>query len=134
MLAAMATWDDVRRVALALPQTGERGGGDYVEWRVKDKLFAWMRPLRKTDLQALGANAPDGPILAVRTDGLSAKEALLADDPIVYFTTPHFDGWPAILVQLDHIDVDELEELITEGWAVQAPKRVSTEFFARRDG
>ncbi|GGR94350.1 hypothetical protein GCM10010169_43590 [Micromonospora fulviviridis] len=119
----MATWDDVRRIALALPETTERGSHDDLPaWRVRDKLFVWERPLRRADLDALGNAAPDGPILGARVPDLGAKEALLADDPEVYFTTPHFDGYPAVLVRLDRIGVEELTELVTEAWHARAPK------------
>ena len=124
----MATWDDVRRLALALPETDERRSRDLLQWRVKDKLFVWERPLRRSDLEALGDRAPDGPILGVRVEHLVAKEALLADDPGVFFTTPHFDGYPAVLVRLDRIGARELEELITEAWLARAPKRLVTAF------
>ena len=76
----MATWDDVRRIALGLPETSERVSRDLRQWRVKDKGFVWERPLRRTDLEALGDDAPDGPILGARVEHLGAKEALLADD------------------------------------------------------
>jgi hypothetical protein len=122
----MATWEDVRRLALALPETA--GRDDSLQWRVKDKLIAWERPLRKADLEALGDAAPDGPILGARVPDLGAKEALLADDPEVYFTTPHFDGYPAILVRLDRIADPELEELLVEAWLAQAPKRLVKQF------
>ena len=122
----MATWDDVRSIALGLPETSERAGRDGLRgWRVKDKGFVWERPLRKSDLAALGAAAPDGPILGARVPDVGAKEALIADNPDVYFTTPHFDGYPAILVRLDRIAMPELAELIIEAWIMQAPKRVS---------
>ena len=122
----MATWDDVRRIALALPETTERGSyDDLPAWRVRDKMFVWDRPLRRSDLEALGDAAPDGPILGVRVPDLGAKEALIADDPAVYFTTPHLDGYPAVLVRLDRIDVDELTELVTEAWHARAPKRLA---------
>ena len=122
----MATWDDVRGIALRLPETIEREGREGLrDWRVKDKGFVWERPLRKADYAALGDAAPDGPILGVRVADLGVKEALLADDPDVYFTTPHFDGYPAILVRLDRIGVPDLEELVVEAWLVQAPKRIS---------
>lgn len=123
--ARMATWDDVRRIALALPETTEQTSRGTAAWRVKDKHFVWERPLRGTDLKALGAAAPTGPILGVRVEHLGAKEALLADDPAVFFTTPHFDGYPAVLVLLEAIAVDELEELIVEAWLCRAPKRVA---------
>ncbi|HKE66569.1 MAG TPA: MmcQ/YjbR family DNA-binding protein [Micromonosporaceae bacterium] len=130
----MATWEDVRAVALALPETIERSGRDGLrDWRVKDKGFVWERPLRKADLVALGDAAPTGAILGARLPDVGAKAALIADDPDVYFTTPHFDGYPAILVQLDHIGPDELEELIVEAWLVQAPKTVAKAYLAARD-
>ena len=128
----MAEWDDVDRLALALPETA--GGTSYGNraWTVKGKAFAWERPLRKADLEALGDAAPDGPILGARVEHLVAKEALLADAPDVYFTTPHFDGYPAILVRLGAIDVSELEELLAEAWLARAPKRLATAFLEDR--
>jgi hypothetical protein len=92
---------------------------------VHDKLFVWERPLRRADLEALGNDAPDGPILGARVEHLGAKEALVADDPTVFLTTPHFDGYPAILVRLDRIALDDLHELIVEAWLARAPKRLA---------
>src|SRR4051812_24079472 len=130
----MATWDDVRRLALAMPAAEERVSRDMRQWRVKEKLFVWERPLRRSDLQALGDAAPDGPILGARVEHLVAKEAILADDPSVYFTTPHFDGYPAVLVRLDVIEPAALQELIVEAWLARAPKRVAGAFLDARDG
>ncbi|NGN67544.1 MmcQ/YjbR family DNA-binding protein [Streptomyces sp. A7024] len=125
----MATWDDVRRLALALPETEEvTSGYGWISWRVKDKLFAWERPLRKTDLAALGDAAPEGPVLAAYVPDEGAKLALLADDPGSYFTTPHFDGHPSVLVRLAELPADELEELLKEAWLARAPKRVARDF------
>lgn len=124
----MATWDDVRRLALALPESSERLSRDTQQWRVKDKLFVWERPLRPADYDALGAAAPDGPILGVRVADIGVKEALLASDPDVCFTTPHFDGYPAILVRLDRIDVAELGELIVDAWLARAPRRLAQQY------
>ncbi|MGH3976495.1 MAG: MmcQ/YjbR family DNA-binding protein [Pseudonocardiaceae bacterium] len=125
----MASWDDVRRIALALPETTERSSPDGVlQWRVKDKLFAWERPLRRADLKALGDAAPDGAILATRVADLGVKEALLAEDPDVYFTTPHFNGYPIILARFDRITGAELEELLVEAWLARAPKRLAKEY------
>ena len=121
----MANWDDVRRIALALPESGERPSRGHAFWRVRDKGFVWERPLRPADLRALGNAAPTGPILGVRVEHLGAKQALLADDPAVFFTTPHFDGYPAVLVRLDRIGLDELGELIVEAWLCRAPKRLA---------
>ena len=88
----------------------------------------WERPLRRADLRHLGDKAPSGPILGVRTEHLGAKEALLADDPDVFFTTPHFDGYPAVLVRLDRIALDVLEEVIVEAWLTRAPKRLAARY------
>jgi hypothetical protein len=129
----MATWDDVARLALALPETSEQISRDLRQWRVKDKGFVWERPLRRADYEALGDSAPDGPILGARVEHLMAKEALLADDPSVYFTTPHFDGYPAILVRLENISLADLQELIVEAWLVRAPKRVAKAFLDEAD-
>ena len=127
----MADWDDVRRLALALPETTEGTAHKNTGWRVRDKLFVWERPLRATDLEALGEAVPTGPILGARVEHLVAKEALLADDPDVYFTTPHFDEYPAVLVRLDRITADDLEELVVEAWLCRAPKRLARDYSER---
>ena len=129
----MATWDDVRRIALELPETSEGVARDLRTWRVKDKGFVWERPLRRADREALGDAAPDGPILGARVEHLVAKEALLADDPSVFFTTPHFDGYPAVLVRLERIGLEDLREVIVEAWLARAPKRLA-EAYLRADG
>ncbi len=128
----MAGWDDVRRIALALPETDEHVSRGNVHWRVREKLFVWERPLRQSDLRALGDAAPDGPILGARVEHLGAKEALLADDPGVHFTTPHFEGYPAVLVRLERIELPELEELVAEAWLARAPKRVAQAYLDAR--
>ncbi len=132
MVWTMTTWDDVRRIAMALPETVEQPG-DALQWRVGDKLFAWDRPLRRADLDALGDAAPDGPVLAARVPDLGAKDALLADDARVYFTTPHFNGYPAILVRLDLIALAELKELLVEAWLTRAPRRVAKAYLSQID-
>jgi hypothetical protein len=124
-LTRVATWDDVRRIALELPETSEGLSRDLRHWRVKDKGFVWERPLRRADFEALGDAAPDGPILGARVEHLVAKEALLADDPSVFFTTPHFDGYPAVLVRLEPIGLEDLREVIVEAWLARAPKRLA---------
>lgn len=120
----MATWEDVARIALALPETSERDARGKRWWQVRDKGFVWERPLRKKEVESFEGDVPDGPILAARVEHLGAKEALLADDPSVYFTTSHFDGYAAILVRLERITVEELRELVTEAWLSRAPKRL----------
>src|SRR3954447_6485581 len=133
-LSPMTTWDDVARLALDLPETSERLGRGNRQWRVKDKLFVWERPLRQTDLAALGPDAPDGPILGARVEHELAKSALLEDPSGVFFTTPHFDGYPAILVKLGEIGPEELEEVVTEAWLCRAPTRLVKAYLDQRAG
>lgn len=120
----MATLEDVRRIAVAMPEAVEVAKPQGVQWKVKDRLFVWERPLRSGDLDALGDAAPDGPVIAARIADEGVKHALIASDPAVYFTVPHFDGYNAILVRLDGIEVAELTELITEAWLDRAPPRL----------
>ena len=120
----MATWDEVSRLATALPEVTELEVRGLRQWKVKDKLFVWERPLRRADLEALADAAPDGPVLGARVEHEVAKQALLAEEPDVFFTTPHFDGYPAILVRLDSISDNDLREVVTEAWLVRAPKRL----------
>jgi hypothetical protein len=99
-----------------------------MSWRVRDKLFAWERPLGAGDLRALaalGVEAPTGEILGARVEHEGAKLALIESAPEIYFTIPHFNGYSAILVLLANIPLDELEELIVESWLLRAPKRLA---------
>lgn len=124
----MASWDDMRRIALELPETSERDSRGQPSWRVRDKAFVWKRPLREKDLRELGNAAPDGPILGAWVEDLGAKEALLADDSGVFFTTSHFDGYAAVLVRLEEIDAEELGEVVVEAWLAKAPKRLARQY------
>jgi hypothetical protein len=124
----VASWDDVRRIALALPQTSERPSHGHASWRVRDKAFAWERPLRPKEVGALGDRAPSGPILGAHVEDLGVKEALLQGDPEVFFTTPHFDGYAAVLVRLEEIAVEELREVVVEAWLCRAPKPLAREY------
>ncbi|OBI97165.1 hypothetical protein A5660_06945 [Mycobacterium alsense] len=126
----MATWSDVAHIVGELALTSEPSPH---EWRVGKKLLAWERPLRPSDREALtenGAEVPEGDILGVRVSDEGVKFALIADEPGVYFTTPHFDGYPAVLVRLGEIAVRDLAEVITEAWLTQAPKKLVQEFLA----
>lgn len=118
----MATWEDVRRHATALPGVEETASyGGTTSWKVKGKGFVWERPLRPRDLGDLGWSEQPGPVLGARVSDLGAKEALLAEEPDVYFTTPHFDGHASVLVHLERIAPDELGEVVTEAWFARAP-------------
>lgn len=123
----MADWDDVRRVASALPGSCEREG-TTLSWTVADKQFLWERPLRRRDLEDLGLPVQPGPVLAARVADVAAKDDLVAADPAVYFTTSHFAGYPAVLVRLDRITESELAELAVDAWLCRAPKRMAREF------
>jgi hypothetical protein len=126
----VATWDDVARIVGELPETNEASPRN---WRVRKKLIVWERPLRKADYAALGADAPDGDILGARVADEGVKFALIADQPGVYFTTPHFDGYPAVLVRLAEISVTDLRELIIDAWLAQAPKIMTKAFLQNGD-
>ncbi len=130
----MATWSDVSRIALSFPRVVEEpmGQGGGRGWKVDKKGVAWERPLRKNDIAALGDAAPKGAILGVRTANLEMKEALLASDPDVYFTIPHFDGYPAVLIRLGAIRVAELRRVIEEAWLARAPARVAAAYLEEK--
>lgn len=128
MVSNVATWDDVRERALALPETTERTSRGSLQWDVAGKGFVWERPLRRGDLEALGVSAQDGPVLGARVADEGVKHALIADLPSVYFTTPHFDGYPAVLVRLDAIELDELDELVVDAWLARASRKLAKQF------
>jgi len=133
----MATIDDARAIALALPGVTERVGGHTGEpaWRLSSGQIAWIRGPRATDLRqlaALGAAWPEGPVLAVRVGSQEEKEALLAAEPEVLFTIPHFDGYSGLLVRLDAIERDRLAELIADAWLVRAPVLVAKKWLDER--
>ena len=130
----MAGWKDVEEIALALPEVAEEPTFGNRAWKVRKKLFAWERPLRAKEVEQLGDAAPpaDEAILGVRVPDEEAKQALLASEPEIYFTTPHFDGHPSVLVRLERIPRKDLEEAIVEAWLSRAPKRVADAYLAER--
>lgn len=125
----MATWDDVRELALALPETSEHVSRGNAQWKVRAKGFVWERPLRRADLESLGIAEQEGPVLGAKTEDEAVKLALVSEDPAVFFTTPHFDGYAAVLVRLDRISRRRLGELVAEAWAAAAPARLVAEHF-----
>ena len=127
----MATQDDVRRIALSLPETSESEDRFAFSVRNKenDKGFAWSWMERVEPKKPKVENLD---VLAVRVADAAEKEMLLASDPETFFTEPHYHGFPAILIRLEVIDVDELEELLTDGWRCQAP-RALVKAFDQRD-
>ena len=122
----MATWDDVARLARALPEATEEPTHDQNRsWRVRGKAFAWERPLRRKDVAELGDAAPAGPVLCASVPDVGVRAALIADSPDVYFTTAHFHGYPAVLVQLKVVHKRVLREALIDGWSAVAPARLT---------
>ncbi|GAA2756103.1 MmcQ/YjbR family DNA-binding protein [Actinopolymorpha rutila] len=127
----MADQDDVRRIALALPDTseGEDHFGFSVRNKGKDRGFAWVWMER---VHPKKARVPQPEVLAVRVANEGEKQALLASDSEKFFTEPHYNGYPAVLVRLANVPVDELEELLTDAWRCQAPRQLVKEFDVAR--
>ena len=117
----MATQNDVRRIALSLPDTVEETGrfAFSVMNKGKAKGIAWVW-LERTDPKK--ARVPNPKVLVVPVGSQDEKAMLLAADETKFFTEPHYNGYPAVLVRLDAISKGELEALITSAWRCQAPR------------
>lgn len=131
----MATLDDVRRIALELPEVFERGDGfaGSPVWRTKKGNVVWVRGPRKTDLaqlEALGRSWPVGAVVGIFVGGDDVKQDLLAMHPDALFTIPHFDGYPAVLAKLGVLGEDLLKHLIIDAWTTRVTKRVAKEWLA----
>lgn len=116
----MTTQDDVRRLALGLPEVceGTEGFGFFVQHGTKQRGFCWTWRER---VHPKKPKVPNPDVLVVRVDGSDDKESLLASNPEKFFTEPHYNGYPAVLVRLAEVDTDELRDLITDAWACMAP-------------
>src|SRR5262249_4495371 len=116
----VADQDDVRRIARSLPETREAENhfAFSVANKGKERGFAWSWAER---VHPKKARVPNPAVLAVRVANLEEKEALLATDTEKFFTEPHYNGFPAVLVRLAAVDPDELEELLIDAWRSQAP-------------
>jgi hypothetical protein len=111
----VATEDDVRAIALSLPETVERPSYGTPGFRVRDRLFARIR---------------QPGVLLVRVSDEGEKDFLIRAEPDKFFTTPHYDGYPSVLVRLAAVDRRELAELLADAWRVRAPKRLADAFDA----
>ena len=124
----MANMDDVRRIGLSFPETSADERGVSVCDGSKQKGFCWTWAERIEPKRPKVIN-PD--VLAIRTPGVEDKEALILADPEKFFTEPHYNGYPAVLVRLKNIELDELEELLIDGWRCMAPKALAKEYDAK---
>jgi hypothetical protein len=105
---------DVRRIALSLPETTEKSSYGTPGFRVKDRLFARIRE--------------EGDVLVLWCADEGEKSGLIEAEPHKFFTTPHYDGYPLILVRFEAIDITELTELVTDSWRLRAPKRLVSDY------
>jgi len=131
----MAVLDDVRAIALGFPGVVERVDGHRraATWRTPTGVFVWQRGPSGRDLEqlrAVGREWPDGDVIGVRTDGEQGKLALIETYPDVFFTIPHFDGYPAVLLRLYAIDRELLREVVTDAWLLKVTKKAADEWLA----
>ena len=128
----MATFHDVARIIGSLPEVTEGESRGHRSWDVVGRTFAWERSFSKADIKRYGDETPPaGPILAVRVADLGEKEAVLAAGHRGIFTIPHFDSYPAVLVDLPKVSVKVLRETLEDGWLSRAPERLTAEFRQR---
>ena len=128
----MVDVDEAAAIAAELPEVTEGLSRGNRAWQVAGKTFAWQRPFSKADLNRFGDQTPpDGPILAVRVADLHEKEAVLAAGMTGVFTIPHFDGYPAVLIELDVVRPAELRAAIVDAWLACAPQTLAEAYLAR---
>jgi hypothetical protein len=123
----VVTLDDLAQAAAELPEVTEGVRHGHRTWYVAGaKAFAWERPFSKADIKRYGDETPpEGPIAALVAEDLAEKEAVLAAHPEACFTIPHFDGYAAVLVELDVVTRPELRELLVDAWLAAAPAKLA---------
>ncbi|GAA4250494.1 MmcQ/YjbR family DNA-binding protein [Dactylosporangium darangshiense] len=127
----MVTLDEAAELARRLPETVEDERRGNRSWSVRGKAFAWERPFSKADVKRFGdAEPPAGDILAVMVADLAEKEAVLAAGRLGFFTIPHFDGYSAVLIQLQEVQPRDLEEALEDGWLSRAPQALADAYLA----
>jgi hypothetical protein len=124
----MTTMADLDELALSMPQTTKEVSDDgRPSYYVHGKLYCFHRGRRPDAIDPQTGERLDD-VLMFRVADLDVKELILADDRGIFFTTPHFDGYPAVLMRigdLARIDRDELFELVAEAWLTRAQKRLA---------
>ncbi|MGH3128487.1 MAG: MmcQ/YjbR family DNA-binding protein [Gaiellaceae bacterium] len=115
----MVGWDTVREIVLSFPEV-EESGESRTAFRVRGKIFAWA------------ARERDGGGLGIRVDR-EEKQLILDSNPDVYFSSPHYDGWPGVQIRLEAIEQDELRMRLEDAWLIQAPKKLAAAYAAEAD-
>jgi hypothetical protein len=129
----VVTLDDVARTASELPEVTEGLRHGLRTWFVGGKGFVWERPFSKADIKRFGdVTPPDGAIVAARVEDLGEREAVLSGNPKAFFTIPHFDGYPAILIQLKKVTKRALRDAVVDAWLACASPRLAKQYLETR--
>jgi hypothetical protein len=129
----MVSLEEVARLASELPEVTEGQRWANRTWDVAGKTFAWERPYSKADIKRFGTETPpEGPIVAVKVEDLDEKEAVLAAGTRGVFTIEHFNGYPAVLIQLKAVPKKAFRELLLDAWLASAPPRLAEAYLKKK--